>query len=130
MPRPERRQSLTISYMFECNCQASDADWPTYANMIPSEAVLYNLHSDCQGVRCGACGHVVDFGERIRMLRVSWIARLLALSKNAAFLMIFDQVLVSPNRDYQMCQQGMRHSHLDLGSCYVAYPSSEINVRS
>ncbi|XP_052895113.1 SET and MYND domain-containing protein 4-like [Anopheles moucheti] len=151
MSRPERRKSLATNYMFECNCHACDADFPTCANMIHSlirfrctgtgcqEAVLYNLHSDCQGVRCGACGHIVDIGDRIRKLReANMIGRFNeashlyhvglfehALSKYAAIMMIMDQVLVPPYRDYHMCQQGMRRCCLELGSCYISRPISE-----
>uniref|UniRef100_A0A182T5V4 SET domain-containing protein n=1 Tax=Anopheles maculatus TaxID=74869 RepID=A0A182T5V4_9DIPT len=151
MSRPERRQHLANNYMFECNCQACAADWPTCANMIHSvirfrctgagcqEAVPYDLHSDCQGVRCGACEHIVDVGERIRMLReANMISRFNeashlyqvgmfehALSKYAAIMLLLDEVLVPPYRDYHMCQQGMRRCCLDLGSCYVSCPAGE-----
>ncbi|XP_049281647.1 SET and MYND domain-containing protein 4-like [Anopheles funestus] len=151
MSRLERRQSLATNYMFECNCQACEADWPTCANMTHSviqfrctgtecqEAVPYSLHSDCQGVRCSACGHIIDIDERIRLLReANMIGRFNeashlyqvglfehALSKYAAIMMIMDQVLVPPYRDYHLCQQGMRRCCLDLGSFYVSCPTRD-----
>uniref|UniRef100_A0A182JZM9 SET domain-containing protein n=1 Tax=Anopheles christyi TaxID=43041 RepID=A0A182JZM9_9DIPT len=152
MTRSERRQSLASNYMFECGCQACEADWPMCANMNHSvirfrctgappcqEPVLYDLHSSSQGVRCKACGHIVDVGERIRILReANMISRFneanhlyqmgmyeQAMAKYAAIMMIMDEVLIPPYRDYHMCQQGMRRCCLDLGSCYVSCPSSE-----
>nr|XP_040232259.2 SET and MYND domain-containing protein 4-like [Anopheles coluzzii] len=152
MARSERRQSLATNYKFECGCEACAADWPTCANMNHAvirfrctgpdacqRPVLYDLHSSSQGVRCGACGHIVDVGERIRMLReANMIGRFneanhlyqvgmyeQALAKYAAIMLIMDEVLVPPYRDYHMCQQGMRRCCLDMGSCYVSYPASE-----
>uniref|UniRef100_A0A182PMF2 SET domain-containing protein n=1 Tax=Anopheles epiroticus TaxID=199890 RepID=A0A182PMF2_9DIPT len=151
MSRPERRQSLVANYKFECGCQACEEDWPMCSEMNHTvirfrctggscqQVVLYDLHSSSQGVRCGACGHIVDVGERIRILReANMISRFneanhlyqvgmyeQALSKYAAIMMILDGVLVPPYRDYHMCQQGMRRCCLDLGSCYVSSPNSE-----
>uniref|UniRef100_A0A182QBG1 MYND-type domain-containing protein n=1 Tax=Anopheles farauti TaxID=69004 RepID=A0A182QBG1_9DIPT len=152
MSRPERRQTMASNYKFDCNCQACEADWPTCAEMNHSvirfrctggaecqQVVLYDLRSDCQGVRCTACGHFVDVAERIRVLREAnmlsrfneasqlYQAGMLehALAKYAAIMIIMDEVLAPPYRDYHVCQQGMRRCCLDLGSCYVSCPSTE-----
>uniref|UniRef100_A0A182NUN6 MYND-type domain-containing protein n=1 Tax=Anopheles dirus TaxID=7168 RepID=A0A182NUN6_9DIPT len=152
MSRPERRQTMASNYKFDCNCQACEADWPTCAEMDHSlirfrctggadckEAVQYDLRSDSHGVRCTACGHIVDVGERIRVLReANMLSRFNeasqlyqagsyehALSKYAAIMITMDEVLAPPYRDYHICQQGMRRCCLDLGSCYVSCPSTE-----
>ncbi|XP_052868961.1 SET and MYND domain-containing protein 4-like [Anopheles cruzii] len=151
MARTERRLSLASNYKFECHCDACEAGWPKYADMDESvirfrctgaacqEGLLFELASESYVIRCRACGQMVDILEQIKLLQEANMLRRFkeashlyrvgmceqALSKYAAIMIIMDKVLVPPYRDYHLCQQGIRRCCLDLGACYVEWPTAE-----
>nr|XP_050866692.1 SET and MYND domain-containing protein 4-like [Vespula vulgaris] len=141
MPETERKRNLRVQYWFDCKCEACTNHWPMLEEIDPmilrfkcdtgrSCGNVLPVRTDTNEfmINCPKCGKGTNLLKGLKALQdtdmlFKMASRHLecgeheqALGAYLKMLILLDETLSLPIRDYHLCQQGVRLCMLALGN--------------
>ncbi|XP_035734855.1 SET and MYND domain-containing protein 4-like [Vespa mandarinia] len=141
MPENERKRNLRVQYWFDCKCEACTNHWPMLDEIDPtilrfkcdtgkSCGNILPIKTDTNEfmINCPKCGKGTNLLKGLKALQdtdmlFKMASRHLecgeyeqALRTYLKILILLDETLSLPIRDYHLCQQGVRLCMLALGN--------------
>ncbi|XP_014292302.1 SET and MYND domain-containing protein 4 [Halyomorpha halys] len=140
MEKNKRQTELRERYWFVCKCIPCSEEWPLLEDMGNDELRFRCDNKKCTNViivpttttdfiiKCTACGKNINILKGLKVLQDSeGLYRLgqsylkngeseKAMAKYTELLLLLDDTLAPPFRDYHLCQQGLRTCYLTNGN--------------
>jgi tetratricopeptide (TPR) repeat protein len=139
-PKKFRQDKLKDQYFFTCQCDACLVDWPIYPelpdNMPPalkcekcSEPLLPQENSNFTAYPCSECKHKHDMTKKLLVLERSHDVYSEAMEKMLKgdiedalpvlerHLWLMEECLVLPWKDYNNCQEAVKHCYAVMANC-------------